>query len=115
MVVSGFSGAGFMIYQSFQDWGENPIKTAVETKPIKDLRFPKVTICPPKNSYTDLNFDLMMLKDTSKNEDMRNNLTRYAIHLLHVLYNIVFHFSLDRRNPKDISMFKMFFRTEAKN
>ena len=35
VVISGFTGAGVLIYFSFQDWNDNPIKTTIETLPIK--------------------------------------------------------------------------------
>ena len=58
VVILGFTGAGAIIYQSFQSWSEGPVKTTIETLPITDITFPKVTVCPPKNTYTDLNYDL---------------------------------------------------------
>ena len=55
VVISGFTGAGVIIHQSFQSWDESPVKTTIETHPIAEITFPKVTVCPPKNTYTDLN------------------------------------------------------------
>ena len=60
VVIGGFTGAGVMIYNSFQSWNDSPIKTTIETLPITEITFPKVTVCPPKNTYTDLNYDLMV-------------------------------------------------------
>ena len=57
VVITGFIGAGVMIYNSFQSWRDSPVKTTTETLPITEITFPKVTVCPPKNSYTDLNYD----------------------------------------------------------
>ena len=54
VVILGFTGAGVIIYQSFQDWQDNPITTTIETRPIREITYPKVTVCPPKNTYTDL-------------------------------------------------------------
>ena len=82
VVVTGFTCASAMIYQSFQDWGENPVKTTIETLPISKITFPKVTVCPPKNTYTDLNYDLVMTKNKTLNETIRNELTYYALELL---------------------------------
>ena len=62
VVIFGFSTASFLIYQSFQAWEDSPVSTTIETLPISKLRFPKVTVCPPKDTYTDLNYDLMMLQ-----------------------------------------------------
>ena len=30
------------------------------TLPITETKFPKVTVCPPKNTFTNLNYDLKM-------------------------------------------------------
>merc|ERR1711963_1098999 len=59
VVGVGFSVAGSLIYHSFNAWDENPVRTTIETRPIDEIiRFPKVTVCPPKNTYTNLNYDL---------------------------------------------------------
>ena len=59
IVVFGFSIAGFLISQAFRNWSESPIKTTIETKTISSITFPKVIVCPPKNTFTNLNYDLM--------------------------------------------------------
>ena len=59
VVIAGFSGAGELIYDAFQSWAQSPISTTEETLPIEQLTLPKVTVCPPKNTFTDLNYDLM--------------------------------------------------------
>ena len=63
VVLGGFSCALYLIHESFQSWTESPISTNIETLPIRKIRFPKVTVCPPKNTYTDLNYDLIMAKN----------------------------------------------------
>ena len=63
IVMGGFIGAGVLINQSFENWNESPVKTTIETLPITNLKFPKVTVCPPKNTYTNLNYDLMMVQN----------------------------------------------------
>ena len=84
VVIAGFTGAGVLIYQSFEDWSDNPIKTTIETRPITEITFPKVTVCPPQNTFTDLNFDLVNTDNiTHLNESTRNNLILYAVELLH--------------------------------
>ena len=60
VVITGFTCASILIYQSFEDWYESPVKTTEEALPISDLKLPKVTVCPPRNSYTDLNYDLIL-------------------------------------------------------
>ena len=60
-VIAGFSSAFMIILQSFENWSENPVTTTLETLPISDITFPKVTVCPPANTATNLNYDLMNL------------------------------------------------------
>ena len=64
-VLAGFSTAGYLIQQSFQSWAESPVKTTVETLPISEITFPKITVCPPRNTFTDLNYDLMAIENVS--------------------------------------------------
>ena len=71
-----------MIYQSFDAWAQSPIKTTIETRPINEITFPKVTICPPKNTYTDLNYNLKMLENLTLDDDTRNNLMDYSAEIL---------------------------------
>ena len=82
VVIGGFTGAGVLIYQSFQSWDESPIKTTIETLSITELTFPKVTVCPPKNTYTDLNYDLSMMENMTVENDTRNDMKNYASELL---------------------------------
>ena len=83
VVIAGFTGAGILIYQSFQDWNDNPITTTIETRPINEITLPKVTVCPPKNTYTDLNYGLMMTENMTLNDDTRDELIQYASELLY--------------------------------
>ena len=71
VVIAGFTGAGYMIYQSFKAWEESPVTTTVETLPITEITLPKVTVCPPKNTFTNLNYDLMMLENMTLDNDTR--------------------------------------------
>ena len=90
VVIGGFTGAGVMIYKSFKSWDETPVKTTIETQPITEITFPKVTVCPPKNTYTDLNYDLMMTENMTLDNDTRNEMTNYAVEMLYdYLYDIV--------------------------
>ena len=59
VVIAGFTVAGILIQTSFQSWNDSPVKTTIETHSISKITFPKVTVCPPKNTYTDFNYDLM--------------------------------------------------------
>ena len=75
-------GAGVLIYASFQDWHDNPVKTTIKTLPIKNIKFPKVTVCPPKNTFTDLNYDLRRTENMTLTETSRNDLVHYAVKLV---------------------------------
>ena len=49
---------------------------------MSEIKFPKVTVCPPKNTYTDLNYDLMLADNVRLTEDMINELYQYAIEVV---------------------------------
>ena len=95
MVITGFSAASFMIYESFQAWEESPVTTNIETLPITKITFPKVTVCPPKGTYTDLNYDLMITEKMVLDNEVRTNLSKYAVELLqdHLHHVIMTNFS----------------------
>ena len=83
VVIAGFTGAGVLIYKSFQSWDESPVTTTIETHPIAEIKFPKVTVCPPRNTYTDLNYDLMMTKNMTLDNDIKDELANYAVEVLY--------------------------------
>ena len=56
VVILGFTLASLLIMTSFQDWAENPVTTTIETLPIEKVPFPQITVCPPKNTFTNLNY-----------------------------------------------------------
>ena len=78
VILAGFTSAFFMIKESFDNWSKNPVTTTLETHPITDFTFPKVAVCPPKGTYTNLNYDLMrvgnmtMSTSTDDTEDEKN-------------------------------------------
>ena len=78
VVVAGFFTAILMINTSFEQWSANPIKTTLETRPISEIKFPKVTVCPPKNTFTDLNYDLMVAENMTLTEESQDELIQYA-------------------------------------
>ena len=83
VIMGGFSAAAILIHTAFQSWDESPVKTTIETLPIKKITFPKVTVCPPKNTYTDLNHDLIMAERITLDNDTRNELANHALELLY--------------------------------
>ena len=86
IVIAGFICAGILIDESFKGWKENPIKTTIETQSIKEITFPKVTVCPPKNTYTDLNYDLMMSENMILDDDTISTLVKNANDVLYENY-----------------------------
>ena len=82
VVISGFTGAGVLIYQSFKSWADSPIVTTIENLPIEKFTFPKVTVCPPKNTYTDVNYDIMKAGNVNLDEMTRNELANYVMSVL---------------------------------
>ena len=103
VVLSGFVGAGILMYQSFQSWSENPVSTITETLPISEITFPKVTVCPPKKTNTDLNYDLMLAENILLDNQTREELLQYAYQLL---FEAHFNESLDiQSNIKESDKF----------
>ena len=82
VVMTGFVGACLLIKESFDSWSESPVKTTIETLPISEIRFPKVTVCPPKNTFTDLNYDLMITENIALTKEMRDGLFKYALEVI---------------------------------
>ena len=84
VVIIGFTTAGVIIYQSFETWAETPISTTTETRSIREITFPKVTVCPPKGTYTSLNYDLMNVHDRNTLEKENSiELKEFAFVLLY--------------------------------
>ena len=90
VIVVGFTLAGVLIHQSFQSWNMSPVKTTIETLPTTEITFPKVTVCPPKNTYTDLNYDLMMTQNMTVDQETRSKLANFANEQLYDhMYNVI--------------------------
>ena len=79
IVIGGFTGAGIIIYQSFDNWADSPVTTTLETQPISEITFPKVTVCPPKDTFTDLNYDLEMTKNLTLDVQQRDKMLAFAV------------------------------------
>ena len=69
IVVLGFSCAGYLIWESFDNWEQNPVATTVSTHPIDQVTFPKIYVCPPKHTYTNLNHDIVNTKNVTLTEE----------------------------------------------
>ena len=81
-MIGLWTGAAIILHKSFTNWNESPVKTTIETRPIADLTLPKVTVCPPKNTFTDLNYDLIMTENMTLDDKTRDDLLNYAKGLL---------------------------------
>ena len=82
VVIAGFTGAAFLIQTSFQNWSDSPITTTTEILPISQITFPKVTVCPPKDTYTDLNIVLDMMNNMTLDNYTINNISKFAVDLI---------------------------------
>ena len=74
IVCLSFMGAGFLISNSYSNWQTSPISTSISTHPLDDLDFPTVAVCPPEDSNTALNYDLMKAENHSFTQDDRDRL-----------------------------------------
>ena len=80
-MVSCFTVAGYLINDSYSDWLESPVATIITTKPLSDLDFPTVTVCPPKDSNTALNYDLMKADNNSLTQEDREWLKQEVLEI----------------------------------
>ena len=78
VVTAGFFGAGILIQQSFSSWADSPISTTIETHPISELDIPNVIVCPPRNSFTSLNPDIVRSRNITFDEEQRRNLSQFV-------------------------------------
>ena len=78
VVILGFSVAGILIYQAVDNWRHSPIKTTIETRPISDLTFPTITVCPPRNTFTDINYEMMLLENMTMTNETRQELVDFV-------------------------------------
>ena len=53
-----------------------------EVYSIRELKFPNVTVCPPKNSVLNLNYDVVESNNKSLDKNMRESITEYAIEII---------------------------------
>ena len=107
IVIAGFTGAVFLIDASFKTWHERPVVTNIETLPIRDIRLPKVSVCPPKRTFTNLNYDLMMTENMTLDSDTKNALTQYAVELFHDYHfkEFLYNFSLFDNEMKFVNWY----------
>ena len=82
VVVGGFAAAIWMIFESFENWRQKPISTTVEIVPISEIIFPNVTVCPPRNLFLNLNYDITKSENVKLNKDLRNKLLDYSLDVI---------------------------------
>ena len=78
VVLMGSIGAGLIIQQSFSSWADSPVSPTIETLPITELDFPNVIVCPPRNTFTTLNPDLVMVRNVTLDEEEKVELKKLA-------------------------------------
>jgi hypothetical protein len=71
IILAGFSVAGKVVMDSFKSWDESSVVSSVKTIPITQMKFPRVKLCPPKNSNTALNHDLTELDNKLLDKETR--------------------------------------------
>ena len=78
IVATCFGTAIYMITNSYKEWQASPVSTTITTHPITELKFPAVTVCPPKGTNTALNYALRNVKTDSLTDIEREKLKRMA-------------------------------------
>ena len=67
-----------MITNSYNEWQTSPVSTTITTHPISELKFPTVTVCPPRGTNTALNFVLEKMKRENFTGGKRQELRKVA-------------------------------------
>ena len=90
MVIVGFSVSSILINQSFSSWSESPVSTTLTTLPISQIYFPRVIVCPPKNTRTNLNYDLVLSENlTLDNEGKKEFAEFLKLTIFEIIYDTV--------------------------
>ena len=71
-----------MIYTSFNNWEQNPVSTTIETQSISQITFPNVTVCPPKNLFLNLNYDISKVETVRIDKEKRKTLIEASLDIL---------------------------------
>ena len=78
IVFTCFVGSGVMIYYSFEAWYLSPVKTTIDTLSISNIKLPKVTVCPPKHTYTNLNYDILKIENATLGNTTKQMFLNFA-------------------------------------
>ena len=71
VVTISFGASVYLISSSYIEWTESPVSSTTTTRPIDELKFPEVTVCPPKGSNTVLNQALNQVNDEKMTPELR--------------------------------------------
>ena len=74
IVIACFSIGISLIDKAFYSWATTPIITTVDTRPISEVIFPEITVCPPSGTDTALNLDLEGAQEIDLSEEQREEL-----------------------------------------
>ena len=83
IVIACFSIGISLIDKAFYSWATTPIITTVDTRPISEVIFPEITVCPPSGTDTVLNMDLEAAKGMELSEEQREELILEMVENLH--------------------------------
>ena len=78
LVLASFTYAAFIINSSFISWKESPVVSSSSTLHISKVEFPKIIVCPPKQTNTGLNQMFDKSKSTELLPWMKKDLAGYA-------------------------------------
>ena len=88
-----------MIYTSFYHWGQSPIITTIETLPISEFKLPNMTVCPPKNSILNLNYDIFHSDEMKIDNVTKNELFDFALNVVQDEFYKEMMANLDLKDP----------------
>ena len=83
IVIACFSIGISLIDKAFYSWATTPIITTVDTRPISEVIFPEITVCPPSGTDTALNLDLEGTKEIDLSEEQREELILEMVENIH--------------------------------
>ena len=82
VVTLGFTMAGYLIHLSFDTWRQSPISTTIETLPISQMTLPYLTVCPPKTSLLNLNYDIVHSEEVDLDNVTRKELFGHVLEVI---------------------------------
>ena len=82
IMVLSFVTSIILIESLFSSWSANPVSTTVETKSISKSPFPRVSVCPPANSMTSMNWDLKKAENLNLTEGFKQHLANISAELI---------------------------------